>query len=287
MAQKITLTRMNGLGNDFLIYDNYANYANNFTFSKQSILHLSSRDNSETKGCDQFIIINQPQQAGSDAFMEIYNTDGSQVFACGNATRCIASLLFTKLNKNIVNITTHSDRLIAHKISDVIVMVDMSKPDFNWQQIPLAKEVDTQNLPILVQGLGVQPMAVSIGNPHMVFFIDKNIAELNLQELGPPLESNPLYPQKGNVSFANIVDNGNINLRVFERGVGETKACGTGACATMVCAVKKGLVGDSKVNIHMTGGSLQIEWDGGEKSHILMTGQVEYESKITAHVFEG
>lgn len=275
MAQEITLLKMNGLGNDFLIYDEQKFGEHQFT--AEDIVNFSNRNNSSTNGCDQFIVLKNSDNAGG--FMQIYNADGGEVSACGNATRCIAHILFEKLKTDYVVIETLADRLAANKISDKLVEVNMGQPNFDWQKIPLSRDVDVSALPILVEGLGVKPMAVSIGNPHMVFFLDQKVANININKFGPDLEAHKLFPEHANVSFAYIIDENNVALRVFERGVGETLACGTGACATAVCAIKSNRA-KNKVNIQMQGGTLQIEWRGGVNDNIFMTGDIEYEGEI-------
>lgn len=275
MAQEITMLKMNGLGNDFLIYDEQRLGEHQFTI--EQIKNFSDRNNQNTNGCDQFIVLKKSKNA--DGFMQIYNADGSEVSACGNATRCIAHILFEQLKTDYVVIETLADKLAANKISDKLVEVNMGQPNFGWQQIPLSRDVDIDALPILVEGLGVKPMAVSIGNPHMVFFLEQKIADININKFGSDLETHKLFPEHANVSFANIIDENNIALRVFERGVGETLACGTGACATAVCAIKSARTG-TKVNVQMQGGKLQIEWRGGINDNIFMTGDIEYEGEI-------
>jgi diaminopimelate epimerase len=271
--QKIKLIKMNGLGNDFLIYDARVE---NYNFSRDEIIKLSARSNSETKGCDQFIILKKPL-SNEDGFIEIFNADGSEVSACGNATRCIGLILANSLAKPEVKIRTKADLLIASKISDTEISVNMGRPQFAWDKIPLAKNISNLNLPIILENFGVSPSAVSIGNPHMVFFLSEDVSNLNIAKLGSPLETHPLFPEKANVSFANIVDNTNIKLRVFERGVGETLACGTAACATAVLAYAQKLCASENINIHMQGGVLKINYSG---ENIIMTGGVEMEATI-------
>lgn len=278
MVQEVKLIRMNGLGNDFLIYDETAS-GKIVTFSKEQIVALSSRNNKQTLGCDQFIIIKKPV-SGEDAFMQIFNADGSEVFACGNATRCVGLLVADCLKKSEVTIKTKSDRLIAKKISDTKIQVNMGQPRFEWDKIPLSRQMDTLELPIELKGYGIKPSAASMGNPHMVFFLNEDITNVDVPGLGAPLEMHELFPEKTNVNFANIIDRSNIKLRTFERGVGETLACGTGACATAVSAMRKNLT-ERNVNISMPGGILNIQWDD-ESNNVFMTGAVELEKKIIA-----
>ncbi len=275
----INLQRMSGLGNDFLIYDargqdELPNKVRNH------IVELSSRKNTHTKGCDQFIIIKNASDA--DVFIEIYNADGSEVSACGNATRCVGYIIAEELQKKIVTIRTNADLLTAENLGGNKISVDMGKPIFDWKIIPLSQKVDVDGLPIDIDTFP-KPSAVSMGNPHMVFISkDVDIDGLDVPKIGAPLEVHPLYPQKTNVEFASVIDKNNIRLRVFERGVGETLACGTGACATAVVAYRKGLT-NSKVNIHMNGGVLEILYPS-PSGHVIMTGDIKLEEKVKVEV---
>jgi diaminopimelate epimerase len=277
------LTKMNGLGNDFLIYDAIEHKSTSF-YQKiiDNIPALSNRNNQQTGGCDQFIILSRGDNEEA-LRMEIYNMDGSQSEACGNATRCVVSLIEVAypelIDKNrILKIETLAGLLKGKVLGDDLVEVELPAPIFNWKLIPLSEDVNISGLPIEVEGFE-KPYAVSIGNPHMVFFGGRNIEELDLNEIGPDLESHPLYPNKTNVSFANIIDKDNIRLRVFERGVGETKACGTAACATQICSIMKGYT-NNEANIHLKGGVLTIIWNGERDSNIKMIGKTEYEREV-------
>ncbi len=268
---------MNGLGNDFLIYD--ARKHPRF-FTRDEILKLSSRDNKQTKGCDQLIIIG-PAETGGDISMLVYNSDGSEVYACGNASRCVAAILDKEGKKGEVFIETKADILSGKAVSADMVSVDMKKPRFDWKEIPLSHEVDIKNLPIEIEGFA-KPFAVSMGNPHMVFTTEKDVESIDVIGLGETLEHHKLYPERANVGFAQIVDRDNINLRVFERGAGETLACGTGACAAAVTAISRGLV-NRKVNIKTHGGPMVIEWRESD-SHVIMTGPVAWENPVSADI---
>lgn len=273
----IKLERMSGLGNDFLIYD--ARQPQNYLdLVRKSIEELSSRQN-PTKGCDQFLILKSSKDA--DVYMEIYNADGGEVDACGNATRCIGLKISEELKKDSVKVKTQIGLLTADNLGNNVISVNMGKPIFDWKNIPLLSDVDINALPVNIDGFE-KPAAVSMGNPHMVFlFNDKDVEKLDVTKLGKPLEYHPLYPERTNVEFGQVLDRKNIRLRVFERGVGETLACGTGACATAVIANKKGLC-DSKINIHMNGGSLEIEISAS--GDILMKGAAKYEGIIEVNL---
>lgn len=248
---------MHGLGNDFVIID-----------AREEEMELSSAkataiaDRRSGIGCDQLIILRPSDKA--DVRMQIYNADGSEVEACGNASRCVAKLIGDE-----TRIETAGGIIIGSATADGAI-VDMGKPRFEWQSIPLAYAMDTLNMPVGWEDLQ-NPAAVNVGNPHVIFFVD-NSDVVELERLGPMIEVDPLFPEKVNVNVAHIKD-GTIHLRVWERGVGLTRACGTGACATAVAAIKRGLV-SSPVQVELPGGSLVISWKDGET--IQMQGPTTY-----------
>ena len=260
--------KMHGIGNDFVILD-HRNGEQALDFAK--IRHICNRQTGI--GCDQLIIIEPSQRA--DLFMRIYNPDGSQAESCGNATRCVAHLYMSESRKKACTIETLGGLLSCRLVGD-LVEVDMGSPQLEWQDIPLAKKTDTLNLGI-GEGPAQNPVAVSMGNPHCVFFVDRP-EDIPVETLGPIFEHHKLFPRRTNVEFAHITSEGNIRLRVWERGAGVTLACGSGACATIVAAIRRGLTG-RKADIVMDGGTLQLEWRESD-SHVLMTGPVAY-------VFEG
>ncbi len=271
----INYIRMNGLGNDFLIYDGRKTPK---SFALEEVIQLSSRNNRQTKGCDQFIIIENSKKA--DVRMLVYNSDGSEVFACGNASRCVVQILADEGKKDKIKIETKAAILEGKIAGEYMVSVDMGAPIFDWKKIPLAKDVDVKNLPISANGFE-KPFAVSMGNPHMVFTTIEDVGKIDVIGIGKPLEYHTLFPERANVGFAQIMDEKNINLRVFERGAGETLACGTGACAAAVAAISRKLC-RSPINIHTRGGDMVIEWNGKETDHVIMTGPVEHEGLVKA-----
>jgi len=276
----IKLTRMNGLGNDFLIYDaRKQDPISNFT--EEQVIHLSSRANKQTGGCDQFIVLKNPPHEGANVFMLIYNSDGSEVHACGNASRCVTALISKEIGKDSVSIETKAGLLNGTFFDPESAAVNMGAPVFEWKKIPLSKDVDIKNIPVELAGFS-KPFAVSMGNPHMVFTTDMNVDNLDVPALGTPLEHHELFPQRVNVGFAQIVDKHNINLRVFERGAGETLACGTGACAAAVAAITRGLC-QSPVDIRTRGGNMTIEWNGNH-SPVIMTGAAVFEKVVDADI---
>jgi len=254
--------KMHGLGNDFVIFD--ARQEKIEIFNKK-IRELGDRRRGI--GFDQMIIIDSPKTSMGDAFFRIYNIDGSEVGACGNATRCIAKLISKELNKQDVILETSSNILYA-TVSQGEISVDMGEPKLKYQEIPLSKEIDTISLPIS-EGELKNPVAVNIGNPHAVFFVE-NVDEVNLSELGSKIEDNPLFPEKTNVEIAQVISKSKIRMRVWERGTGITEACGTGACAVVAAAIRRGLT-NRQVTVILDGGELKIEWRESD-NHIIMSG---------------
>ncbi len=252
---------MHGLGNDFIIFD-----------ARLDVLKLTAdqvRSLSDRKrgiGCDQLIVMKK--SANADVFMEIWNANGSRVGACGNATRCVAHLLIQERQTDTIRIETDAGILSAFSNGHESISVDMGEPKLKWQDIPLYMHQDTLALDLHI-GPFKSPVAVNVGNPHAVFFVpDAETAPL--EEFGRTIETHALFPEHVNVSTASIKD-GNIRLRVWERGVGITQACGTAACATIVAASLKGLI-DRKAIIQLDGGELDMTWQ--DNDHILMTGPV-------------
>jgi diaminopimelate epimerase len=262
----IPFTKMHGLGNDFVVID--ARKAP-LTLAAEQVRALADRHTGI--GCDQVIIIEQApgdaRDAGADAFMRILNADGSEVDACGNAMRCVAFLLMRQDARDSVLIATGADLLSAKLHDDGLVTVDMGKPRLDWRDIPLSEPLDSLHLKIS-EGPLHDPVGVSMGNPHCVFFVDDADA-VDLATIGPILEHHTLFPERANIEVAEIRDGNSIRLRVWERGAGNTRACGTGACATLVAAHRRGLAGRT-AHIELDGGTLAIEWR--DDDHVLMTG---------------
>lgn len=271
MTVSLPFIKMDGTGNDFIIIDARTQP---IIFSKDQVMYLSDHKNEITGGCDQFIVMEPSSDA--DCFMRIYNADGTEVDACGNASRCIPFLLMEEKGTDSVLIQTNAGILMATRQSANEISVDMGEARLEWHDIPLRETIDTLHLPIR-QGALKYPTAVSMGNPHAVFFVD-NVDDIELAIVGPSLEHHPLFPEQANIGVAHIAAPDHIVLRVFERGVGETAACGTGACAALVAAHRRGLTG-RKARISLKGGDLEIEWM--ENNHVLMTGAVNYQREGT------
>ena len=274
---EIDFIKMNGLGNDFAIFDGRER---GVTFSAAQTCAIANRE--DGIGFDQLIILEPSDQA--DVFMRILNADGSEVDACGNATRCVARLVAGEVGRPGVAIETNAGVLAAQILNDEQVTVDMGMPKFDWQDIPLAEEFrDTRMIELQVGPIDRpqlhSPSVVNVGNPHCIFWVDK-LERHDLGKLGPMLENHPLFPERANISLAHVTSKNALTLRVWERGAGLTKACGTAACAAAVAAARKTLTGRN-VAVSLPGGDLQIHWRERD-DHILMTGpiEVEYQGKI-------
>jgi len=252
---RASFTKMHGLGNDFVVLDTREQALPPMTTAMARAL----ADRRTGIGCDQLILLEPSVTA--DFRMRIFNADGSEVEACGNATRAVALLHGVP-----AQIETAGGILMARPGLGGAA-VDMGEPRFEWDAIPLAYAMDTIALPVGWDELE-QPAAVNVGNPHAVFFVD-NCDDVDLEHLGPEIEHDPLFPERINVNVATIENDASIRLRVWERGVGQTRACGTGACATAVSAMRRGLV-QSEVTVTLPGGALLIAW--GEDGRITMTG---------------
>ena len=263
--------KMNGLGNDFVVVE--ARTAP-FAPSAAETQALARRDGGV--GFDQLIAVEPSARA--DAFMRIWNADGGQVDACGNATRCVGWLLMEASGRDEATIETNAGLLHTRRAGDKIVAVDMGEPGLDWRQIPLEEEMDTRGIELQVGPIDDPilhtPGAVSMGNPHVVFFVP-DAATAPVAEVGPMIEHHRLFPEGVNVGFAQIVARDRIRLRVWERGAGLTLACGTGACAALVAASRRGLT-DRKATVELDGGELVIDWRESD-NHVLMTGPVAVE----------
>ncbi len=269
--------KMHGLGNDFVVLDARSRALD---LSEAQVRRISDRHTGV--GCDQFIIIRPPRDPKADAFMEIRNCDGAEVEACGNATRCIAKILTDETGRDRVTIQTVAGLLLGER-ADRGYTVDMGEARTDWQAIPLARECDTLHVPLDRSDVPA-PVATNIGNPHATFFVDDAEA-VDLAAIGPGLEHHPMFPARANVGFASLSAPDTLRLRVWERGVGITRACGSAACAAVVASVRRGLTGRS-IRIDMDGGPLFLEWL--ENGHVLMTGSATevYQGTILPSLLE-
>jgi diaminopimelate epimerase len=258
----VKFVKMSGAGNDFVIFDARQTAIN---LSAAQIIKISNRKNI---GCDQLIMIRNALEA--DCLMEIYNSDGSLSQACGNATRCVASILMKDSTSDAITIKTAAGILKCWRESNGLISVNMGIPNFDWQKIPLSYEADSQKISLC----DFEFACTNVGNPHAVTFIANPLSDEKFFDVGPEVETNSIFLQKTNVEFAQIISDNLIEVRVWERGAGETLACGSGACAVAILAIRKGLVKNNKVTIRFKGGDLHIEWNG-DGSAVIMTGGYE------------
>ncbi len=268
--------KMDGLGNDFVIIDQRKE---NISLSNDQIIKICDR---KFIGCDQLIFIKK--DSNLDAELEFYNSDGSKSDACGNGTRCVAHLLSKENNKKEINLTVASKILKSTIFENNLVETSIGSPKMNWNEIPLSKNSDTKNLKIkLIDNENkefIGGIAVNVGNPHVIFFIE-NIDKFNLEKIGPEIENHELFPEKCNVTLAKKISPNLIKVKVWERGAGLTKACGTAACATAVAANLENLA-NSKTEIEFSMGKLLINID--EKNNISMMGPVSKIEEIRINI---
>ncbi|PYD55920.1 diaminopimelate epimerase [Komagataeibacter xylinus] len=251
--------KMHGLGNDFVVVDERAQ---RHDLTPARIAALSDRHTGI--GCDQFVILRPACAEGADVFVRFFNADGSESGACGNASRCVADLVARESGRTSIGLQTRAGVLPATIIRPGMVTVDMGVPAQGWEDVPLAEAMDTLHLPI-----AGNPAAVSMGNPHATFFLPVPDA-MDPCVAGPELEHHPLFPQRANIGFAHVTAPDAMRLRVWERGSGLTRACGSGACAAVVNAIRRGLVART-CTVAMDGGELNITWREAD-GHVLMTG---------------
>ena len=261
MAQ-IPFRKMHGLGNDFVVLDRRRH---SVAIDARAARALADRRTGI--GCDQVILIEPPHDPAAQLFMRILNADGSEAEACGNATRCIARLVAEETGDRRVIIETVAGLLATELLPDHNVAVDMGPARTGWRDIPLAREMDTDRVDLALGPLAT-PVCTNIGNPHATFFV-ADAEAIDLAALGPRLEHDPLFPERANIGVATVLDHDRIRLRVWERGVGITRACGTGACAALVAGHRRSLTG-RRATVALDGGTLDISWR--EDGHVIMTG---------------
>jgi diaminopimelate epimerase len=261
--------KMHGLGNDFVVLD-----ARGAAFELTPARRRAIADRRLGVGCDQLIVLEAPTERDADVFMRIYNPDGGEAGACGNATRCVASVLMDERKTDHVTVQTVSGLLESQKTGTAadglpVISVDMGPARLDWRDIPVREACDTNHMPV---GLGplTDPVGTNMGNPHATFFVD-SVAAIPLGELGPKLEHDRFFPERANIGVAELLGEDKLRLRVWERGAGLTLACGSGACAALVAASRRGLV-KRHAEVIVDGGTLAIEWlrDG----HVMMTGGI-------------
>ena len=266
--------KMNGLGNEIVVVDMRA--------QPTPVTAADARAAAGPKGApyDQLMALYPPKLSGTDAFVRIYNSDGSEAGACGNGMRCVADLLFKETGKNALTFQTTAGIVNCWKGDQPLVStVDMGEPRFAWNEIPLAEEFhDTRMIELQIGPIDHpilhSPSAVSMGNPHAIFWVD-DVNAYDLAKFGPLLENHPIFPERANITLCAVKARDHIVIRTWERGAGLTKACGSAACAAAVAAARLKRA-DRKVTVTLPGGDLLIEWRERD-NHVLMTGPVEYE----------
>jgi len=273
---KLVAYKMDGLGNDFIIFDKRKK---SITLTKDQIIKISDRSNI---GCDQVIFIDTDKS--NNSYLTFYNSDGGEINACGNGSRCVAYLLMKENNTKKISLKTRAGILQAELDNNNSVSINMGQPNFEWKKIPLFKEMDNKNLKIKINSIDgketVGGFSLNVGNPHVIFFVE-NINKFNLKAIGPRIENHEYFPEKCNVTLARIKNKKHVEVNVWERGAGLTKACGTAACATAVSgAVLK--LNERCVDIEFSEGILNIDWK--MDNNIYMTGKVSEVKKITVNI---
>ncbi|MFO7478512.1 MAG: diaminopimelate epimerase [Methyloceanibacter sp.] len=274
--------KMNGLGNDFVVLDARTRA---LPLTSEALRAIADRD--AGIGCDQVITLEPSRRA--DVFMRVFNADGGEVGACGNAARCVAALVAGERGKSEASIETESGVLAATVNDDGTVTVDMGSPRFAWNEIPLAEQFhDTRRIELQIGPIDDpvlhSPSAVNVGNPHALFFVD-DVEAHDLARFGPMLEHHPIFPERANISLVQVLGRDHLKVRTWERGAGLTLACGTAACAAVAAAVRRELTG-REVTVSLPGGDLRIEWRESD-GHILMTGPyaLDFEGALPPELF--
>ncbi len=272
MTTALPFRKMNGLGNEIVVVDLRGTSR---VLSAGEARAIARRPGSHF---DQMMVLHDPKTAGTEAYVRIYNTDGSAAEACGNGMRCVGWTVAQQIARTALNFETVAGVLDVQVEGIDRITVDMGRPRFGWQDIPLAEAFhDTRAIELQIgpidKPLLHSPSVANIGNPHAVFWVD-DVNAFDLARFGPMLENHPMFPERANISLAKVTSPGAITLRTWERGAGLTRACGSAACAATVCAARKGLTG-RKVVVTLPGGDLEIEWRTDDR--IFMTGPVEFE----------
>jgi len=268
----IPFLKMNGLGNDFVVIDQRTISAHAAPLPEiDSALAQRIADRRRGVGFDQLVLIEDSRNSSATAYLRFLNADGSESGACGNGARCAAAQLMREMNSTDIVIETESGLTTAIVCDDGAVSVDQGLAKMDWRDVPLAHDMDTLHLNLSLENVS-DPVAVGMGNPHCVFFVD-DADSVEVERLGAQLEISPLFPERTNVEFASVRDRSHIRMRVWERGVGVTQACGTGACATAVAAHLRGFC-DREAEIVLDGGSLFTTYR--EDGHVLLRGPVEW-----------
>jgi diaminopimelate epimerase len=273
---KLDAYKMDGLGNDFIIFDKREK---SFSLTKDQVIQIADRNHI---GCDQVILIDNDES--NNVCLNFYNSDGGEIAACGNGSRCVAYLLMNENKTKKISLKTKAGVLFAELEDNNLIRINIGKPNFDWKKIPLNNEMDNKNLKIKLKNKNGQEIeggfSLNVGNPHVIFFV-KNYNEYDLKKIGPSIENHNFFPEKCNVTLASIVNKKHIKIKVWERGAGLTKACGTAACATVVASSVLKLT-DRTANIEFEEGLLNIEWNFD--NNIYMKGKVSEIKKIKINI---
>ena len=284
MADTVQFAKMNGLGNEILVVDMRGR--DDSVLPKAAVALAAD----STTKFDQIMAIHDPRVHGTDAYIDILNSDGSKAQACGNGMRCVVQALSAETEKSVFTFQTVAGILNAKEHADGLIDVDMGKPEFHWEKIPLAEEFrDTRMIELQIGPIDDpvlhSPSAVSMGNPHAIFWVDEDVWSYALETFGPLLENHPIFPERANISIARVRSNTELDLRTWERGAGLTKACGSAACAAGVSAARTGRT-ERNVTVNVPGGPLQINWLE-TNDHVIMTGPAEWEFSGTLNPQSG
>ncbi|WP_457581651.1 diaminopimelate epimerase [Ensifer canadensis] len=273
MANNVQFARMNGLGNKILVVDMRGRRDR---VTPQAAITLNA---DPATAFDQIMAIHDPKAAGTDAWIDIVNSDGSIAQACGNGTRCVVQALAAETGKKTFLFHTVAGLLEAREYDDGTISVDMGSPRFGWDEIPLSEEFhDTRRIELQIGPIDSpvlhSPSVASMGNPHAIFWVENDVWSYDLERFGPLLENHPMFPERANISIARVLSRSELDLRTWERGAGLTLACGSAACAAAVSAARTDRT-DRKVIVNVPGGPLAIEWR--DDDHVVMTGPAEWE----------
>ncbi|GLQ39516.1 diaminopimelate epimerase [Rhizobium albus] len=273
MNAGVPFAKMNGLGNQILVVDMRGR---DDRVSPEAAIALAA---DPATRFDQIMAIHDPKRDLTDAYVRILNCDGSEAQACGNGMRCVVQALAAETGKSLFTFQTIAGILTAQEHEDGLISVDMGEPIFDWQKIPLSEEFrDTRMIELQIGPIDApvlhSPSVASMGNPHAIFWVDDDVWGYELDRFGPILEHHPLFPERANISIAQVTSRSEMTLRTWERGAGLTRACGSAACAAAVSAIRKRMT-DRTVTVHVPGGPLVIEWL--QNNHVMMTGPAEWE----------
>ena len=278
------IVKMNGLGNEIAVL--------NLRGTGLAVSGPEARAISRGEGLafDQLMVLHEPRSAKADAFLTIYNSDGSQAETCGNGTRCVAFILMRGTSRERIVLETATTQLECLRKAETVFTVDMGRPRFAWNEIPLRDPFhDTRKIELQIGPIDAPilhtPSAVNMGNPHAIFWVD-DIEAYDLGKIGPLLENHPIFPERANISLAHVLSRDHIALKVWERGAGLTRACGSAACAALVAAARKGLT-EQRAIVSLPGGDLDIEWRESD-GRVFMTGPVEleFETRLDPALFK-